>query len=235
MYLDAKGLIVQSSGDGGDTLQREGFWFEGAHLNFTALPSGMTPYSTALKILCTPKGFVRSWQNPYNDPKDTSRDQLVSNIRILGYLKTIYNELHYTFLTQILWSVIKNFSRYPNGDIAFINDYGRFIRAFKLKYLYPLLPVLDLPLIVNSIIRCVAGRDFNNVGDDVNHIGDLAQAQNVAPTPVSFLARKLYKWFRPSFQNGISGGQYALNWYFRAEAGGNPEFAELWAPIIEKF
>lgn len=224
MYLDSKGLIVQSSGDGGDTLQREGFWYEGVFLN-TAFPSisEMTPYKEALSYLFVSGGLVRSFKLPYNDPTDTSRDQLVSNIRACGYYD--YKDA----LRFILKGVLKNWSRFPNNDIAFINDYGRFIRSYKAWYLYPLLPLLDAPLIINSIIRCIKGRNFDDVGDDVNHIGDLAQAQNIYPTITSFIARKIYKYFRPR------GPQYALDWYFRMESGGNPEFAELWRPILKGF
>lgn len=232
MNLDSKGLIVQVSGDGGDTLQREGFWFEGIFLNPEhqySIIQGMAPYITALTRLDTPQGFVRNPTLPYNDPSDTSRDQLVSNIRACGYYK--YTQ----YLKFIFWSCAKNFSRYPNGDIAFLQDYGRFIRAFKLWFLYPLLPGCDIFILINSIIRCIQGRDLNNVGDDINHIGDLAQAQEIYPTPVSWLARKIYKWLRPSFTPHVSGPQYALNWYFRAASGGNPEFASLWSSIVMKF
>lgn len=231
MYLDARGLIVQQSGDGGDTLQREGFWYEGAYLNPAYGPvKNLALYNRALITLLTPQGFVRNWQAPYNHPSDTSRDQLVSNIRACGYNPTYIN-----FLRIIFWGVIKNFSRFPNGDIAFINDYGRFIRAFRAWWLYPLLPLFDVPLIVNSIIRCIAGRNFDNVGDDVNHVGDLSQARIIFPTPMSFIARKLYVLFRPSFIPDILGPEYALTWYFRAASGGNPEFAYLWAPIVKRF
>ena len=240
MYLDEKGLIMQSNGDEGDTLQREGFWYEGRFFNNTYMQApGMASYSTAINLLWSLRGFVRSWKPgtstpPWNTPSDCSRDQLVSNIRALGYYKMGQP------LRSIFDGVIKNISRYPNGDIAFINDYGRFIRSFNLWYLYPLLWVFDIPILLNSIIRIIAGKDFNNVGDDINHIGDLQQAKAMFPTPISFMARKLYKWLRPNFarQQGLlssSGPQYALDWYFRKESGANPEFAELWAPIVKGF
>jgi hypothetical protein len=226
MYLDSKGLIVQQSGDGGDTLQREGFWFEGTSLNTTYQnPPGLTSYIWALAFLWTEKGYTRYWQAPYRDSSDTSRDQLVSNIRAMGYIP----DARLRALKGLLKGVIKNWSRFPNNDIAFINDYGRFIRSFRAWYLYPLLFLCDIPIVVNSIIRCIKGRNYDDVGDDINHIGDLAQCQNIYPTPVSFFARKLYKWFRPF------GVQHALDWYFRAASGGNPEFAELWAPIVANF
>lgn len=237
MYLDSKGLITQQNGDAGDQLQREGFWNEGCYLAYpkcVVIPN-LATYRDAITILWTLKGFTRSWLPgtsipPWNDPTDCSRDQLVSNIRAMGYCG--YKEP----LDFILTGVIKNFSRFPNGDIAFINDYGRFIRAFKLWFLYPLLFICDLPIIVNSIIRCFQGRDFNNVGDDVNHIGDLAQAQHTYPTLVSFIARKIYIAFRPNFNPACrNGAEYALSWYFRADSGANPEFIGLWAPIVDNF
>jgi hypothetical protein len=161
--------------------------------------------------------------------------------------------------------VIKNYSRFPNGDIAFIGDYARFIRAFGLWYLYPVLLLGDLVLAVNALIICfwlarvpskwqvwlaskvswlywltnqyppnaegVAQSPYGptNTSNDINFIGDLAQAQTIYPTPVSFLARKIYKSFRP---NGVS---FALSSYFSVESGANVEFATLWTPIAEKF
>jgi hypothetical protein len=263
MYLDAKGLITQKGGDGGDTLQREGFWYEGCALlpigtKFSS--PGMATYPEALNILQTPQGFVRSWQSPYNNPSDTSRDQLVSNIRALGYLRPPY-----PFLSKIFRGVVKNYSRFPNGDIAFIGDYARFIRAFGLWYLYPILFVGDLVLVVNALLICfwlaripnkwqtwlaskvswlywltnqyppnaegVPQSPYGptNTSNDINFIGDLAQAQHVYSTPISFIARKLYTAFRP---NGI---QYALNNYFSAASGADTEFASLWQITVERF
>lgn len=245
MYLDDKGLIVQMDGDAGDCLQREGFWYEGCYQNplQRAIP-GMASYVDALHTLTMPGGLARSWmpgtsQPPWNDPSDTSRDQLVSNIRALGYYRPSV-----PILSQIFWAVVKNFSRFPNGDIAFINDYARFIRAFGLWYLWPLLVIFDLPLIVNSIIRCIKGRNYDDVGDDINHIGDLAQACTVYPTGVSNLARKIYILFRPSFDvvgptvirsKTVNGAVWALNWYFRMAAKGNIEFASLWEPVVTRW
>lgn len=238
MYLDEKGLIVQRDGDGGDTLQREGFWYEGMFLNPNYPPDPkMALYKNALAILQTPNGFIRNW-NQWTDPKDCSRDQLQSNVRACGYNPSLKDTVRF-----ILKSVVKNFSRFPNGDIAFVNDYGRFIRALDAWYLWPLLLVCDTPLIVNSIIRCIKGRNYDDVGDDVNHIGDLAQCQYNLPTPVSWIARKIYVWFRPSYAmvavgvvkaNG-PGAIWALNWYFRSASNANPEFIDLWTPVVKRF
>lgn len=245
MYLDEKGLIVQENGDGGDTLQRTGFWWEGISLshqsffNYNPIPKMANPVP-ACEILSKsfiPKSWVRYWKEPYNDPKDTSRDQLVSIIRMAGYRD------YRTILQCLIDGVILNWSRYPNGDIAFLQDYGRFIRSFKAWWLWPFLWISDIFILINSFIRIYQGRDFNNVGDDVNHIGDLAQAQKILPTPISFIARKIYKWFRPCFVDDPSGvartkglgAAWALSWYFRSASGANTEFIALWTPLVQKF
>lgn len=251
MYLDDKGLIVQKDEDAGDCLQREGFWYEAMFLNNTTfIPAGLASYRKALDVLSTPSGLVRSWKPgtstpPWNDPKDTSRDQLVSNIRACGYFR--YNDK----LQEVLQNVVKNFSRFPNGDIAFIQDYARFARSFYSWWLYPVCLVGDIIMIMNTLIRCWKGRNFDDVGDDINHIGDLAQAQNILPTPFSWLARKLYVWFRPCFEaTGVIdpstqipeivkdqglGAVWALTWYFRPASKANPEFIDAWIPVVKRF
>lgn len=244
MYLDQNGLIVQKDGDGGDTLQRIGFWFEGLKFN---------PDEDMRKIIgYRPDQYVgllqfckndknQYFRNPkdWDDPKDCSRDQLVPNIRAMGYYDMG------SFAKEILVAVLKNFSRFPNGDVAFIQDYARFARTLRLWWLYPLILFGDLFMLISSFIRIVKGMNYDDVGDDINHIGDLAQARAIYPTPISWLARLFYIGFRPSFvkqvdggivrdKNGI-GGIWALNWYFREESGGNPEFAQLWSPVVRLF
>lgn len=261
MYLDANGLIVTQSSDGGDTLQREGFWYEGTYFGSGSLwlIPNLSSYSSALGFLDYREGFVRNPKAPYNVPGDTSRDQLVSNIRACGYYG------YFTYLDKILLGVINNFSRFPNGDLAFINDYGRFIRAYKWWALYPLLLIFDIPLVVNALLICfwlsktprswqvwlaskvswlywltnqyppnaegVAQSPYGptNTSNDINFIGDLQQAKTIYPTPISFLARKIYEGQRPY------GIQFALDNYFSASSGNNVEFANLWAPIVQEF
>jgi hypothetical protein len=223
MYLDANGLIEQSNGDGGDKLQREGFWFLGNYFSgWMAIP-GMAAYADALRILQNSQGQIIRDEILYTSPTDVSRDQVTPNIIACGFLGKTW------WIQKIVSGLLSNFSRYPNGDIAFVQDYGRLVRALGLWYLSPLLYLCDLQMLVSVIIRIFAGFDPNNVGDDINTIADLAQAQHVYPTAVSFMARKLYKYLRPQ------GPLYPLQWYFRAETGANTEFIELWKPIVENF
>ncbi len=238
MFLDQAGLITQSNGDGGDKLQREGFFYEGERLNaiFPVIP-GMASYRQALTILADSNGNLRRDQVQYTDAHDVSRDQLVSNIRACGYFG--YTDV----VKNCLKNVVLNFSRYPNNDIAFLTDYARFARALNWWWSYPLLILFDFFMLVNSIIRIVKGRNYDDVGDDVNHIGDLAQCSHTYPTFFSWFARWTYARFRPHFSIGTTdhvtatrtpgpGPAYALIWYFRPESGANPEFATLWIPIV---
>lgn len=226
MYLDANGLITQANGDGGDKLQREGFWYEGLFLNayYPMIPA-MASYRTALSILTDAIGNLERDEIQYTavlDPNDVSRDQLVSNVRACGYYG--YNSV----TKNILSNVVKNYSRYPNNDLAFFQDYGRFIRSFRTWFLYPLLLITDIQLMLSTIVQLLWAFDPTEV-DDLNLAGDLAQAQHTFPTPWSFLARKAYKYLRPF------GYAYAFQTYFSAVSGANIEFADLWIPIIERF
>lgn len=229
MYLDNKGLITQSNGDGGDKLNREGFWYEGLHLNtfYPAVP-GMAPYYEALVVLTDANGNLQRDEIKYTavlDPNDVSRDQLSPNVRACGY----YNYDNRT--KRILTNVLKNYSRYPNNDLAFIYDYARFIRSLYAWYLFPLLYLMDVYLLLSTFFAVIVSRfDYSNqyVGNDINLIGDLAQAKYVLPTIFSFLSRKLFKLRR-------NGPMYGLEVYFDPSTGANPEFISLWKPLVEDF
>lgn len=234
MYCDSNGLIVQKDGDGGDTAGREGdYWFEYALTGYHGIPTPghylyiKDEFERVLELLQRGKGiFVR---NPikYNDPSDMSRDQTVPLILAMGQME------EYDILKALFYKQVRNFGRYQNGDIGFIGDLGYYIRAFKFWKAYPILLVGDLQLLVNSIIRCIKGRDLNDVSDDINLTLELLQAQYNLPTPISWLARKIYKHLRYGqfFPEGAI--QRAWNWYFRPETNANP-FDELYRSLIEK-
>lgn len=215
--LDSNGLIVQKDLDGGDTAGREGdYWFVHTALGIQREDS----FKKVLELLQVAPGvFVR---NPigYNDPKDFSRDQTVPLILAMGEMKE-YGTLKLLFKKQL-----KNFFRYQNGDIGLLGDLGYYIRSFQSWYAYPVLLLGDLQLLANSIFRCFV-RNPDNVSDDINHTLGLIQAQYTYPTPISYIARKIYKWFRPG------GIQRAWDWYFRPESRANP-FNEMYRELIDK-
>lgn len=217
LYYDNNGLIVQKDGDGGDTAGREGdYWFQYGLLD----TKGPEDFDRVLNLLQVSPGiFVRNPEH-YNDPKDFSRDQSVSLIIAMGEMKK------YKTLRSMLWQQIKRFTLYQNGDLATPQDWNYYIRSFKAWPLYPLLLLGDVFLLTNSLIRCIVGTN-ENTSDDVNHTIALLQAQYHYPTPISWLSRKVYKWFR---RGGI---QNAWDHYFKPESGANP-FNELYRDFISK-
>lgn len=208
-YTDKNGLIVQRDLDGGDTTGREGdYWFyeglEGG--KFVHLRS--KSFEEVLQLLQVKPGvFIRNPIN-YNDPKDFSRDQTVPLILAMG------ERNKHDLLKLLLKKQLKNWFRYQNGDLGLIGDAGYYIRALKAWYAYPLLLIGDFQILINSIIRVIAGFNRDNVSDDINHTLILLQAKNHYPTPISWLARKIYKLVPGGIQN-------RWDHYFRPETGAN--------------
>lgn len=221
MKYDSYGLIVQTDGDGGDTAGREGdFWFFEGVMNGQAICHRDLSFKDVLFLLQVGAGvFVR---NPvhYNDPNDFSRDQTIPLILAMGEKK------EYNILKLLLENQVKRFFRYQNGDIGFVEDLGYYIRAFNSWYAYPLLLLGDMQMLVNSVIRCIKGRDPIDTSDDINHTLALIQAQKHLATPISWIARKVYTWFRPG------GVQAAWDRYFNPASGAN-EFNEVYRLLIK--
>lgn len=241
MNYDSNGLIVQLDGDGGDTAGREGdYWFfVGVNKYFCS-----RNFKDVLFMLQVNAGeFVR---NPvhYNDPKDFSRDQTVPLILAMGEMK------EYNILKLVFWKQVKRFGAYQNfsvkwskelpdnderykkilgriwvkGDIGSPEDFGYYIRAFRWGWLYPVLLVSDIQLLMNSFIRVIRGSD-TNTSDDINHTLGLIQAQNIYATPISWVARLVYKWLRRG------GVQRAWDNYFDPRTNAN-SFNEMYRPLI---
>lgn len=226
MNFDSNGLIVQANGDGGDTAGREGdFWFLVGLTKNTGLgATSPSDFGKVMSLLNPTKGnFVRNPAQPaYNIPSDFSRDQLMPLVLALGLFQQTGGNSKST-LEEISDMVLKNFSRAPNRDIVGPTDYGVFIRAFNFIPFYPLLFLTDLGLVVESIIRVFA--KSTDVSDDINHTLYLLQAQNRLATPVSWLARKIYKTFK--------NVQKAWDTYFAPKTGAN-DFNDLYRDLIDR-
>jgi hypothetical protein len=224
--FDRHGLIVQSNGDGGDTGQRTGMFYYVHHD-----PEG---FSRALDVLEVEPGlYVRHpFQDDFRDKIPRfSRDQQRPIVIALGKYR-MYDRL---------WRITKNhmlrLGKYQNKDIAGPSHMGEYIRAFRFKPLYPVLLATDAMLIVGSLEAAVVSRWDPGFTDDNNHLMALLQAQDVMPTPLSWVARKLYRNFRaPSVGSSHFGEscpvQGALLWYHRTESGGNPLIAEAYRPLV---
>lgn len=264
MYFDRNNFIVQKDQDGGDTLRVEGSyacalrWRERLKIsNEEYFKTTYQQYKRTLDLLQVEPGvFIRhpfdgvEW---HKDPKETSRDQLTPTVIAMGL----------TQLREDLWQYTKRFARrgflkFQNKDLAGPQDWASLVRAFwdvdgrstaSYVMLLCLLPVVllgDLQLLLSVLVRCLKARNPDDVGDDWNLLALVLQAQYSLPTPISFIARKLYKWFRPkSFGSGMATTEDrrdipydqpiydALRWYVRPESGGNPEVAWVYRELIQ--
>lgn len=171
------------------------------------------------------------------NPNCFSRDQQRSLVVAMGALKQKKK------LWQIFWKHIKRGGWYQNNqeidgtkklaDFAAPDILGEYVRAFYMAgiipvgILWPLLLATDLSALLGLLLSLIKWkRDPKDVDDD-NQILTVLQAKVALPTPISWLTRKLYKWFRPG------GAVNAMATKHREETG-SPPFAELYTEILEK-
>lgn len=243
MYRDEYGLIVQANGDGGDTAQRTGFYWLLVELNNPHSLMTLIDFRSEVGQLEVAPGILV--RHPYQkevlndsgevetfraDPNHFSRDQQDVCVMACGFL-------HRALLKRIFKEQLKRYGRYQNKDVPQLQTPGIFIRAFNAWYLYPLLLVTDFGLLFSSISTVVSTMGKPEDVDDLNHIARLLQATYILPTPVSWVARKLYAWLRPKSNGSATEPNRvmaSLVHYFRKEAGGNPEIAEQARPLVLK-
>jgi hypothetical protein len=229
MHFDGLGLIVQADGDGGDTAQRVGMFYF-AHQDARAFKLSIMILEVAPGIWVrhpTQEGFRK-------DPAHFSRDQQDALMVAAGHYKR--KDVVY----RTLKAQLSRFGRYQNKDWANLGTACVYIRALRARYLWPLLVMLDFGFVINAVFLWQRNRHDPDKVDDNNHIVRLQQAYQYMPTPVSWLARKLYKWIRPkNLGNTIKGETCpimgSLAWYHRAENGGNPEIVEAYRPLIKRW
>ncbi len=197
-------------------------------------------------------------QRWYSDPDTTSRDQLVPLIAYCGAYRD------YPRLWRFFKAVVKRgfFSQNIQraGDVpkkwktpdTFLGHLGLFIRAggAYTDPLYPLLFVTDtidfigtllqhFPLHFTLSSKRFRMKEMRDV-DDNNAIIAHLMAAHFKPTPISELDRYVYSLTRRwNYGNSLMGElnpvMGAMAWYHRSEARGNPEMAELYRPLIEKY
>lgn len=229
IQFDEHGLIVQADGDGGDTAQRTGMFY--------FVYDDPASFARALDQLeVRPGVYVRHpHQHGFrSDPREFSRDQQRALVIALG----AYG------MTARLWRMtkehVKRLGKYQNKDFVGPSHVGEYIRAYGTSYLYPVLLVTDFALLLNSARIAIVHRYDPGHSDDNNHVMSLAQARYVMPTPASWLARKIYKKFRPPNDGNFRmkeayAAHGALVWYHRAENNGNPLIGEAYRNVISNF
>jgi hypothetical protein len=238
--FDAFHLPVQKDGDGGDTAQRVGTYYFGikirkdlGFLNSEYAFHNSQDFNKALGHLEKQPGIFVRHPIQWNEVSDFSRDQQTPLVIAMG----MYGEQR-PRLKRLFRSHASRFFRYQNKDVASPEHIGFYIRSLRIWMAYPLLVFSDLFMLLNSFILILKGLDKNNVGDDINHTLAVLQARLMMPTPVSWLARMLYKLRPNNFGNTKLGEtnsiQGAWSWYFRPETGAS-SFHELYRPIIKKY
>ena len=226
MHYDSHGLIVQADGDGGDTAQRTGMFYYVYH--------DPEAFERALDLLeISPGVYVRHpyQENFRSDPNRFSRDQQRPIVIAMGEYGM--NER----LERLFKAHVFRLGKYQNADYIGPVNVGEYIRALKIQALYPVLVFTDLALVWGSLeVAFWGGRNPDEV-DDNNHVMSLVQSQRVMPTVTGWLARRIYKGFRPrNLGNEILGedspAQGALAWYHRLESKGNPMIAEAYRDAV---
>lgn len=255
-YRDKFGLIVQSDLDGGDAAHRVGVYYFGLYLiykdNKVIVQDLKNKFEKELSKIKVDTGkYIRhpdtgKW---YSNPQNFSRDQTTPLVYALG----VYEQ--HAELEENFKHLIKNRGFYPNdlknwnnakksfpedyNDIAFMGDYGNYIRAFKGYAFYPFLLISDLTMFGNAVIRSAYSYiDPDNTSDDLNFTLSILQSDLIMPTPLSKVSKWIYSTFKA--KNYPPAGGYQSNYpiqtawdfYFRKESHG-PPLNEVYRCLIE--
>lgn len=255
--------------DGGDCAQREGmFAFGAVILHDMGLMSSeelqfvSERYKKSLDLLNDPEnpGFLRRYPDPayWGGLSDRfSRDQSVPNVVAMGFmapehLKAFFRDhmrrgLLFTTNTRKNWAWPPGHPEYDPKqyrwklpDLTVLGFWGLYIRAFRCKWLYPLLWITDLDNLLGSINKVYNYGSNAEHSDDLNHLVTLYQAEMVMPTLWSKLALRIYKkrpyprlsGLRPAPGNAA---QACFDHYFRDYIGKGPKLEEIYEPINRKF
>ena len=268
MNLDSNGLPVQANGDANDQLQRCGMIAVAGLLKSDAsdaLTQNCIDAVSSNELLQPKPGvYVR---HIGGDPANVSADQLIAALAAhvaLGNTK------------QVLWIFLRCVMRlgfaqnYKDGlsgqekikipDFMALRALPLFCRIHPI--FYPLTIIADLSLLLAS---CSAvgpvwrdDRGFTKRGpddvDDNNTILTLAVCRYKMPTPLSWLATRIYGKLRPwnygccetatigplesviyTYPNSYHPVYGALRWYHRKENGGNEAISTMWRGICKEY
>lgn len=261
MNLDEHGLPRQSYGDVNDQLQRCGMVVAAACISDTVRLDQVDLYFNCKRAIektlqPRPGTYVRHVGGNANN---VSADQLIG--ALCGHV-ALRNTRH------VFWMFIRMVCRlgcaqnYKDGldgtERVKIPDFMA-LRASPLFcrghwFLYPCAMLSDVLLVALALVACgpvwrddkgFSKRSPDDV-DDNNTIVTLAVCRYRMPTPLSYLASRIYGKLRPwnygcrdsqvYFDDNVYHPVYgALRWYHRAENGGNPEIAEMYREICKRY
>lgn len=169
--------------------------------------------------LCRHKYSEVDW---HRDPKEFSRDQWTAIACAVAKRRVDTHSLEMRNI--LLREQLKHPFTAQNGDLI-TWEWNLYYRMYRRRYWW--VCILDFGLVVNSIIRVIKNRiKSDDVGDDINQTSMLYVAIKVMPTPFSWLARMIYKYFHP-------GVQKAWDHYYRHPE--NPPLNLVWRETISKW
>jgi hypothetical protein len=272
IYYDRNGLIAQRNCDGGDTAQREGWYWLGLAVttaNNLGAPwpqRGLSFEQVMSKLEIGQTGTFRRNPDKWNDPADFTRDQTVPIVAAMGFRNdTLRLQRFYQELRRRNWFAQKH------GDEMTTPVYRNLVARARNEAPNPF---TDAAFLFAAAEARVLGSRSNkdDVGDDLNLIVILLLATVRRPSAGVDWVRSYYSKNRPDnygmfldayraaygtdwtgkttkeeMARRIDAGIKAkwkpdcprilgaLRWYFRAESGGSPGLAELYAPIIQKW
>jgi hypothetical protein len=194
----------------------------------------------------------------YSNPKTTSRDQLVPVLAYCAAYQDYPRLWRFFKATAKRGMFSQNTKRAGKGHKefkvpdTFLGHLSLFIRAggyYTLPF-YPLLVLTDtisftgtllhqIPIHweqTNKRLRFKESRDVDDNNTIIYHL----MAAHFKPTPISWLHRQFYAITRPPNNGNYLLGETnnvmgALVWYHRKQNRGNPEMAELYRPLVEKY
>ena len=254
-YKDRYSLIVTSEGDGGDTSFWMGHYYTALYLNHANMrASNRTEFDHVLKKLDVPGEPGNYRRHPdkakwYSDPDRMSRDQMTALLIAMGFYKLntrLKDALHRWLKRGMFMTNTRRNHATPNGTNGKSYSWklpdwsptfgGVFIRAFGNKYLYPLLFIYDLELLLSALKATFAA---SKSGDDLNYLARTVQAREVLPTPISYLARLIYKYGRQWMQypspgyEAINGPQSAIIYYCSRGGWKYPPMDLVWKTTLD--
>jgi hypothetical protein len=155
-------MIVQSDGDGGDTMNRMGLYRLGQH--WSGLDDPGYDYHLALVRLEPYRDRINSWVRHPSQPKwrqtegpdAPTRDQFIPNEIAMGYSgQDAWDAGQKERYVRLIKAKIKRVSRYQSGDVSGPHHWGANIRALGFWPFYPWLVVSDLALVVEVMLICL--------------------------------------------------------------------------------
>lgn len=230
IFYDQHGLIVHDGMDGGDTAQREGWYWLGVWIRQTVLndpwpePRDLA-FADVIRLLEPNRDgvFYRHptlppWNNPHDKAYGLSRDQMVPLVAAMGVwgytaeLRRLWNALPQDPITGLRhtfngdWVTVLGQRVWHEGDVVGPMTIDLFRRAWNED------PSAsgtlgDEELRLNVVLRLAAGmKDRDDVGDDLNLMVMLLISLLRFSSPVSRSAVELYKLRPHSFGSYL--GEY---------------------------